>query len=318
MTSIGVSILNFQAARATIACVQSLLAAQDWVDGRFQMQIYIADNASDPVDQKELSKGLDDLQSVHLHFHDANLGFAAGHNRNLVSILSHPAPDYVWLLNNDCLVDAQTIPALLDCAESRPEVGIWGATLLEPDGETIQCAGGCFYSYWLSSYRQHGQGTPAKRLDRLASARYDYIAGASMFMPATTLIAGLRPPKSGAGSQAHPWLNEEFFLFFEELDLAARLEPGLKMAWCRQAMIRHAGGAGTDSRPGNRSPSAEYHSSLSALKFTRLYHPGRLWLMAPARLIAKALVNLVAGRFDLLKALLRAYREFWIWSKSPD
>ena len=318
MASIGVSILNFRAARATIACVQSLLDAQVAAKGRFSMHIYVADNASDQADQQQLRQGLDGLQSAHLQINNENLGFAAGHNQNLARILKDPAPDYVWLLNNDCLVDAHTIPALLECAGRHPEVGMWGATLLEPDGEIIQCAGGCFYSTWLSSYRQYGKGIALAHRDHLDNAHFDYLAGASLFMPASTLTMGLRPPKSRAGAQEHPWLNEEFFLFFEELDLAARLQPGLKMAWCRQALIRHVGGAGTDSRQGNRSPNAEYHSTLSALKFTWLYHPGRFWVMAPARLIAKGLVNLAAWRFDLLQALVSAYREFWIWTKNSS
>ncbi len=318
MPAIAVSILNFQAAKATIACVQSLLQTQDTADGHYELHIHVADNASDQEDQNQLKRGLDGLQSVHLQINDANLGFAAGHNRNLAIIFGETSPDYVWLLNNDCLVDSQTIHALLECAGNHPEVGIWGATLLEPDGETIQCAGGCFYSIWLSSYRQHGRGMRLDQRQQLAETRFDYIAGASLFMPAKTLTEGLRPPKSRTIAQEHPWLNEEFFLFFEELDLAARLAPGLTVAWCKEALVTHSGGAGTDSHMGNRSPRGEFHSTLSALKFTRLYHPGWLWIMAPSRLIAKGLVNLVAWRLDLLKALVNAYREFRIWNKNSD
>jgi GT2 family glycosyltransferase len=58
------------------------------------------------------------------------MGFAAGHNRNLAKILGDAIPDFIWLLNNDCLIDFQCISELLTCARNRTEVGIWGATLL--------------------------------------------------------------------------------------------------------------------------------------------------------------------------------------------
>jgi GT2 family glycosyltransferase len=317
MPTIAVSILNYQASEATIACVQSLLAAEAGEGDGFQLQIYVADNASDAADRQRFRDGLAGLERVHQRFHDTNLGFAAGHNQNLARILDDSTPDFVWLLNNDCQVAPQSIRELLACAGNRPEVAIWGGTLLEPDGETIQCAGGCFYSSWLSSYRQHGRGTRLEHLDRLGSVDFDYLAGASLFMPGSTLVSGLDPPERLSGTQKFPWLNEEFFLFFEELDLVARLKPGLQIAWCRKALITHSGGAGTDSHRGSRSPGGEYHSTLSALMYTRLYHPNRLWVMAPARLIAKILINLAAWRMDLLKALFSAYRDFRAWLNNP-
>jgi len=313
--TIGVCILNYQAALETIACVRSLLDAQELATGAYALRIEVADNASDEADFTALQAGLDGLAGVYLHRHARNLGFAAGHNRNIERLLSTAAPDYVWLLNNDCLVDAGTIPALLECANRRPEVGIWGATLLEADGRTIQCAGGCSYRVWLSSYRQHAHGIDLSRLEALATPRFDYIAGASLFMPLATLREGLDPPKCRAPSLGRAWLNEEFFLYFEELDLARRLRPGLEMAWCRKALVHHAGGSGTGSGQGLRSAEAEYHSTLSALKFTRLYHPGMLWLTALARFAVKGTIHLASGRLDLFRALLRAYREFRAWLK---
>jgi hypothetical protein len=254
---------------------------------------------------------------VDFHHHQRNLGFAAGHNRNIERLLSTAAPDYVWLLNNDCLVDADTIPALLECAGARPEVGIWGATLLEADGRTIQCAGGCSYRTWLSSYRQHAHGTDLAMLGSLKTRQFDYIAGASLFMPVATLLQGLEPPRNRLRGTDGAWLNEEFFLYFEELDLARRLRPGFEMAWCRKALVHHAGGSGTGSGQGLRSADAEYHSTLSALKFTRLYHPWMLWLTAPARLTVKGAIHLASGRLDLFRALLRAYGGFWSWLREP-
>lgn len=316
MTRIGVSIINFEAADETLRCIASLLETQPIAGRDFSLSIQVADNHSSEADYRQLAKGLTGLPGVALERHDANLGFAAGHNRNIERLLNDEHPDFIWLLNNDCEVDAHAPAALLQCAADRPEVGIWGATLLEGSGGPIQCAGGCRYWPWLSAFRQNGRGTPLGQLGDMPEARLDYVAGASLFMPVNTLVSGLAPARGRSGQQTGQWLNEEFFLYFEELDLSRRLSPGIQLGWCRQARIVHSGGAGTGSDSSGRSAKGEYHSTLSALKYTRLYHPGKLWVMAPARLLIKTLFSLVTLRFDLIRALMAAYGDFFGWLKA--
>jgi len=316
MTTIGVSILNFQAAKETLACVESLLRAGRSAQLEIALRVEVADNHSDGPDFECLAAGLEGMDGVSLHRHEGNLGFAAGHNRNIDRLFAGDTPDFIWLLNNDCEVEPRALRALLDCARSRPEVGIWGATLLEARDGPLQCAGGCTYRAWLSAHRSIGEGAPLERLGELPEPHLDYVAGASLFMPAATLLEGLKPPRCLAGKPKSRWLNEEYFLYFEELDLAHRLRDGVQMAWCRNARIVHSGGSGTGSGASRRSPGGEYHSTLSALKFTRLYLPGQFWLAAPSRLLVKSFVNLLTLRFDLLRALFRAYRDYFAWRQA--
>ena len=315
MNRVAVSLLNHKGAQSTIACVQSLLLVEEAVRGTCQFEIFVADNASCTEDRHQLQQFLEGLANIHFQANIENLGFSAGHNRNLQIIFTQSNPDYIWLLNNDCLVAEQALHALLDCARLHPEVGIWGATLLESDGETIQCAGGCFYNSWVSSYRQYGRGKPLAQLDQLQLAVYDYIAGASLFFPVGTLQNGLCPVSMSSTEgrkDQQQWLNESYFLYFEELDLVKRLKPGLKIAWCKEALIKHTGGASTGTKAGMRTNLAEYHSTLSALKFTHLYYPHRLWVMAPARFFAKGVLLLVGGNFRLVGAMMKAYWDFGI------
>lgn len=316
VNKVAVSILNYQSALNTIACIRSLLEAAKIVSEICHLEIFISDNASNAEDQRQLQQALEEMPTVHLRISDKNLGFSAGHNRNLEAIFSSFNADYIWILNNDCLIDETALGALLECAASSPEVGIWGATLLESDGQTVQCAGGCFYNTWTSSYRQYGNGKPIAKLDQLKSVEYDYIAGASLFFPVDTLKSGLRlltEPKTTNDKSTYQqqWLNENFFLYFEEMDLAKRLKVGVRMAWCQTAMINHVGGSSTGTSNDQRTELAEYHSTLSALKFTRLYFPRRIWVMAPARFILKCILLLLRGDFRLLVPLTRAYIDFY-------
>jgi len=313
MTRIAVSILNHNSAQSTIACVQSLLGSDQKESGALVLEIFVADNASDELDRQHLQQSLVDLPDVRLRMNPENMGFSAGHNLNLTEILNRSNPDFVWLLNNDCLVIGDALTSLINAANQHPEVGIWGVTLLEPDGETIQCAGGCFYNAWISSYRQYGQGKNLAHIGELEPVEFDYIAGASLFFPVATLQKGLRSVPLLPGEELEDrqhWLNKSFFLYFEELDLAQRLKPGFGMSWCKEALVQHAGGKSTGTSDSQRTALAEYNATLSALKFTRLYYPQRLWFMMPARYLAKSLQLLAKGKFRLLAPLTRAYRDY--------
>jgi GT2 family glycosyltransferase len=313
MFKVAVSILNYNSSVSTIACVQSLEDACRASNSEIELSIFVLDNGSAASDQAHLQESLANLPDVYVAINSVNRGFAAGHNENLNAIFLNYKPDYVWLLNNDCLVLNETLSQLIQSAQKHSEVGIWGATLLEPDGETIQCAGGCFYNSWLSSYRQYGRGKKLTQVDQLKDVDFDYIAGASLFFPVNVLHEGFnavaRQPVE-AGKSKQQWLNEDFFLYFEELDLAKRLKPEYRMAWCKSALILHTGGASTGAIERQRTALAEYHSTLSALKFTGLYYPARLIVMAPVRYVAKSLQLLVTGKFRLIGSLTTAYRDF--------
>ncbi len=316
MYSVAVSILNHGEPRPTIQCVRSVLAEQQLLERGISLAVWVADNGSEPSVLKVLQETFADLPAVTVLKNQANLGFAAGHNRNIRSILAISRPDFIWLLNNDCTIEPGCVDALLSCAAKSHGIGIWGATLLEEDGLTIQCAGGCFYNGWLSSFRQYAQGKPVSRRMRLNSVKFSYLAGASLFFPVGTLENGLGPPagiEPESSLKATHFLNETFFLYFEELDLAQRLKPGLALGWCRDALITHKGGESTGAGSRQRSRQAEFHSTLSALKFTHLYYPRRLWFMAPARYAAKVLQLLVSGNARLLGSVNSAYGEFWSW-----
>jgi GT2 family glycosyltransferase len=314
MIRVAVSILNHNSAESTIACVQSLLRSDHMESLGCHLEIVVADNDSGENERLQLQQSLAEIPNVQLQMNPRNLGFAAGHNRNLKMIFAGTSPDYVWLLNNDCLVDDSGLSSLIECATRHPDVGIWGATLLEPDGQAIQCAGGCFYNSWISSYREYGRGKSLAQIDQIEPVGFDYIAGASLFFPVATLQDGLHSVqlmRTGESAVAPQWLNESFFLYFEELDLAQRLKPGLRMAWCKAALIKHVGGVSTGTHGKKRTQLAEYHSTLSALKFTRLYYPHRLWFMAIARYSIKGLLLLVKMDFRQIGMMTKAHWHFW-------
>ena len=314
---LAVSIVNYIHAEKTMACINSLLAAHAFADDDCLLEIWVVDNFSSDYCNRFLENTLSSLGNVHLISLPKNLGFAAGHNKALAEIMENNNFDFVWLLNNDVVVDEGAIKAHLATALEAPEVSMWGSTLLEADGQSVQCAGGCFYSPWLSTFKQYGFGQKIEKLFLEPVPRFDYIVGASMFFPAATL-SFLYGVKKHNACKKHTWLNETFFLYFEELDIAQQLGDEAILGWCENARVIHLGGLSTGAGQGNISAVAVYNSTLSALKFTWLYNRTKLLLIVPFRFFAKSLQLLLIGKPSLIIKVIKAYYDFFTWLKRAD
>ncbi len=238
----------------------------------------------------------------------ANLGFAGGNNVGIRYALAAGNFDYMWLLNNDISVAPTALQALSACASARPEVGIFGSTVLDYyQRDVVQCAGGCRYYPLLTVFRNVLGNKKRHEVMRCGTLSLDYIYGAAMFIKTETF------KKAGL-------LNEEYFLFYEELDFTKRIKAaGYTIAWCKESEVCHKGSASVGSpREGNKEKlkRANYYENLSTLKYTANFHPGILWIAVFLRFALKSLALLVTRRFFLFQPLLRAYRDFFIHRRS--
>src|SRR5688572_7852256 len=135
-----VVIVNYRTPELTIDCLRSLAA-----DGmpRDERKVVVVDNASpdDSVDRIRRAIDADDWSSwASVTAAPRNGGFAYGNNVAVREALaSDRPPKYVLLLNSDTLVRPGAIDALERFLDARPEVGIVGSRLEDPDG-TPQCS----------------------------------------------------------------------------------------------------------------------------------------------------------------------------------
>ncbi len=137
-----------------------------------------------------------------------NLGFAAGNNIALKLILKQSNWKYIWILNNDTVIDKLALVELIKKCEQTPKIGMCGSTLLYYDRpQIIQALGGAIYNKWFARSELIASG---KKLSKISDSdmienKYYYVSGASLFISRDFLsTVGL--------------MNEEYFLFFEELD----------------------------------------------------------------------------------------------------
>jgi hypothetical protein len=230
-----------------------------------------------------------------------NLGFAGGMNVGISYALTQQQFDYIWLLNNDTQVEPDALNALYQCAQ-QDNIGLIGSTILEAEQfDKIQCAGGCRYYPWLTVFKNVYAGQTRQQLSSLPYPKLDYIYGAALFLPVPVIEQiGL--------------LNEEYFLFYEELDYCQRLKRGgYQIAWCRDSFVYHQGSASIGQVKQNiraKLQRANYYENLSTLKYTANFYPLRLPIVMLLRFGLKALALLLRRDFDLLPALFKAYADF--------
>ena len=122
MTKVSVVILNWNRARDTIDCIDSLkkLVIKD-----FSLEIIVVDNGSTDNSIDKIKKKIKNIKNIkgELIRNEENLGFAAGNNVGIKHALNHGA-DFVLILNNDTVVDRNLILALLNTAKKRPKAGL--------------------------------------------------------------------------------------------------------------------------------------------------------------------------------------------------
>jgi len=278
-------IVNYNGFKDTIECIESV------VNLKYQrFQIIIIDNASqdDSVNQiKNWAKYTGNLDMIISNSNSLsriksadekiilihsllNLGFAGGNNIGIQFAISREDGDFIWLLNNDTIVNELSLNHYIEYADSTPEkIGIIGCKIMEYyDRTIIQAAGGgklikpLGHSFLLGREKDDGQ------FDK--PVKIDYIHGASMFIPMGFIKdIGL--------------MSEEYFLYFEELDWSERgKKRGWKTEYCYKSVIYHKGGASTGT-PGSylkkslASSFSDFYFQRSKILFTKKFY----WFYIP-------------------------------------
>ncbi len=128
-------IVNYKVAHLTIDCLRSLAPEVKTLPG---VRVAVCENGTGDDSAERISRAIADngwgdwatLTAIH-----PNLGFTGGNNAIIRPAMSWPdAPELFHLLNADTIVRPGAIAALLDFMDRRPDVGIAGSRLENPDG----------------------------------------------------------------------------------------------------------------------------------------------------------------------------------------
>ncbi len=202
-----------------------------------------------------------------------NRGFSAGNNVGIEYALAKGDASYIWLLNNDTVIQSDTLSCLYEKAElygsDNARVGISGAKLMYYDRpDLIQGVGGG-YNKWFAETKSIGifEADSGQYDNESVVKSIEFPVGASMFVSIDFIRdVGL--------------MCEDYFLYYEELDWVLRgKKKGWKVGYCWNAKVFHkdGGSIGSSGNPHTRGVLSDYYGLRNRLLFTKKFYPGQLW-----------------------------------------
>jgi GT2 family glycosyltransferase len=317
MIRVYIVVLNWNGCKDTIECLESLLKLK-YPDG---YDIVVCDNNSQDdsivkiqawAKDRNISVRCVDCHSGEIADHNkkivattveeitviqtgSNLGFAGGNNIGIKYALSDNRCKYVWVLNNDTVVDKNALSALVERCEQNKKIGMCGSKLVyfhQPS--TIQAFGGATYNKWTGGASCIGVGESIDTIKstELIERAMDFVAGASMLVPRTFIEEiGL--------------MNEEYFLYFEEIDWITRANNKYTLGYASGSIVYHKEGASTkaNSRSKVYSYVGDIYSTRAKLLYTRKYYPLALPFIY-LTIVVMAIKRLLSKQSDISVELL--------------
>ena len=210
-------ILNWNRLEDTLECITSvsLLNYPNY-------KIILVDNGSIEGSIDVIREKYDDIVLIK---NRENLGYAEGNNVGIRYALSNDA-DYIWLLNNDTVVDQNALGAMVDIGEKLPECGILGSKIYYFDQpEIIWFAGATII--WRKAISNHiGQ-------NQKDQAKYNSIAEMERVTGCSMLVKREVCERIGL-------MDEKLFLYVEELDWCVRArKAGYKILYIPESKVYH-------------------------------------------------------------------------------
>lgn len=267
------AVVNYNLPAETARCVRSVLG------GTVRpAAVLLVDNGSSPEKLEAARPGL----AVEVLALGRNVGFAAACNLAVNRLLGQGV-EWVWLLNNDAVVEADALEVLLRTAESLPDAGIVSPLIRRLDNGRVWHRGAVQPAGLRALPRELTEPPPGE------AVRVNYVTGCAMLIQRR--VFELVGP-----------FDENFFIYYEELDLCRRAEAaGFGIYLVPAATVWHEVGA-----TGRLVPTVvRFHRARSRLRFYRLW--GARPLAVPLALAST--LGWVAGcllRGDLAGALATA------------
>ncbi len=279
-----VVIVNWNRADDTIECLQAL-EGSDYSDYR----PLVVDNGSTDGSPDAIRAA---FPAVEMIANKDNLGFARANNIGIEHALRQGA-DYVFLLNNDTLVDGRLLTELVAVGESDPQIGMLAPKIYYHDGGSRLWSAGARWRRFPPRVTIIGYGRedrPAYSVQREA----DYATGCAMLV------------KRGVFERVGMF-DPAFFMYHEDYDFSARVRRGgYRIVYVPQAVMWHKVSAST----GEESPLKWYYLGKYIVPlYLKHFRPPRLSL---ALFVLWVLAReTTKGNARYLGSYLRGLRDGW-------
>lgn len=236
------------------------------------LDIVVVDNASGSVEREQQLATAHGARFIAL---DQNRGYGSG---IAAGIASAEPSEYVLIVNPDVVFEPGSIDRLVATADADPVIGAVGPRILDPDGSVYPSARRLPSLGDGVGHALFGRLWPANPWSRRYRVEYDH---ATRSRDAGWLSGACVLVRRSAYDQVGGF-DPRFFMYFEDVDLGARLgEAGWRNRYEPTATVTHTGAHST-SRDGSRMAAAHHDSAY--LYLSRRYSS---WYHAPVRLLLR-------------------------------
>lgn len=230
---LSVVIVNYNVQYFLDQCLTSVLRS----GSSLKMEVFVVDNNSVDGSVEMVRKK---YPQVHIIANQQNLGFSRANNQAIAAARGR----YVLLLNPDTVVEDDTLPAVVGFMNQHPDAGGLGVKMFDGQGRFLPESKRGLPTPAVAFYKAFGLAAlfPKSKifgkyhlgyLNPDQTHQIDVLSGAFMLLRSEAL------KKTG-------YLDEEFFMYGEDIDLSYRLtQAGYKNYYFHKARIIHYKGEST-------------------------------------------------------------------------
>ena len=274
---IYVVLVNYNGTKDTIECIESLKESN-----YREFQIIVVDNCSsdNSVDVLKQYQKKEDFILVPLH---SNNGFSAGNNIGIRYAISQDA-DFIWLLNNDTLVEPDTMDNLLNPFINHSLCGATTAKIFyENDRKRIWYAGG--------SINDKTSRTEHWRIDEIDNDKNEPLTSVTFSSGCCIFLSREAVERAGL-------MDESYFLYEEDAEYCIRIrKAGFEIIYNPEAVVYHK----VSSSTGESSPLKQYYSVRNRYSLIRnMFHKKNkktAYLYATAQMVYRCIKRELKFKF---------------------
>ena len=220
---ISIVIVSYNVSKLLDECLQSVEKALQGIDG----EVWVVDN-------KSVDDTLEMLKTRHPEVHaianQQNVGFARANNQ----AIRQSDAEYVLLLNPDTVVYENTLHGVLDFMDKHPEAGGAGVRMLSREGQPAPESRRSIPTPWVSMLKMLG----FTRRYYMSHLSWDEPGQIEAISGAFCLVRRKALDEVGL-------LDEDYFMYGEDIDLSYRLLKGGWQNWYLPYDIVHYKGEST-------------------------------------------------------------------------
>ena len=221
-----------------------------------------------------------------------NNGYAAGNNIGIKYVESQEDAQFIWILNNDTLIQEDTFKNLINCYKNleNENIALLGSKILNEDF-SIQSIG-----YLNSKYTED-------EIKSKSSIEVEHISGCSIFFRADKI-------------KEIGYIPEEYFLYYEETDWMKSIkQKGFKIFTCLSSQLIHKHAKSTG---GIYSPFVIYYMTRNQILFNKKYLNSIQYYLFITKMISRNLLKIIFYSFNGQRTMEACIGEYMALCEGDD